>query len=187
MPFIETIGPDRAEGELKQIYDELLASRGRLASVHTIQSLNPESITRHMDLYMTLMFGKSPLSRECREMLAVVVSSANRCPYCIAHHSQALLHHWKDPERVRALVEDFTTVDLDGRDELLCALADALTREPSGITEVGMIAPLKETGNSDRAILDAVLVISYFNFVNRIVMGLGVELEDHGGEGFSFE
>ena len=187
MPYIETIGPDGAEGELKQIYEELLASRGRLASVHTIQSLNPESITDHMDLYMTLMFGRSPLTRARREMLAVVVSTANRCPYCITHHSQALLHHWKDSERVKSLSRDYGSAGLDEQDLLLCTLAVELTSDPSAVTEERRITPLREAGLSDRAILDAVLVISYFNFVNRIVMGLGVELEDHRGEGFSYD
>ncbi len=45
---------------------------------------------------------------------------------------------------------------------------------------------LKETGLDDRAILDATLVVAYFNFVNRMVLSLGVQLEEQNGEGFRY-
>lgn len=50
MPIIEAIQPEDATGELKQIYDDLVQSRGKIAEVHKIQSLNPKSIINHMDL-----------------------------------------------------------------------------------------------------------------------------------------
>jgi alkylhydroperoxidase family enzyme len=49
------------------------------------------------------------------------------------------------------------------------------------------VEKLRELGASDRAILDADLVIAYFNFVNRLVLGLGVELEDDEGKGYRYE
>lgn len=96
MPHIKVIEHNEAEGDLKVIYDDLVAKRGKLAEVHKIQSLNPESIVKHMDLYMSIMYSKSPLSRAQREMIAVVVSAANNCRYCQIHHSDALNHYWKD-------------------------------------------------------------------------------------------
>lgn len=52
-----------------------------------------------------------------------------------------------------------------------------LTKTVCNVTEKN-ITPLKNDGFSDSAILDIVQVISYFNFVNRLACGLGVELED---------
>lgn len=46
---------------------------------------------------------------------------------------------------------------------------------------------LKEAGLDDRAILDAALVVGYFNFVNRIVLSLGVYLEQDEGQGYKYE
>lgn len=57
MPFIDVIEPENAKGKLKKIYEQLQKSRGKVAEVHKIQSLNPESITPHMDLYLKVMFG----------------------------------------------------------------------------------------------------------------------------------
>lgn len=186
MAFIDIIEPEDATGELKQIYEELEKKRGKLAQIHKIQSLNPESITKHMDLYMSIMFSHSPLSRAQREMMAVVVSAANDCEYCQLHHGEALNHYWKDPAKIEQLRADFKKVDLNEIDIRLCQLARTLTINPDYIDEDEHINPLKKLGLSDRAILDAVLVISYFNFVNRIVMGLGVESDPEEVEGYNY-
>ncbi len=185
MPHIKVIEHNEAEGELKDIYDELVAKRGKLAEIHMIQSLNPASIVKHMDLYMTIMFGKSPLSRAQREMIAVVVSVANNCMYCQTHHAHALNHYWKDDKKIESLKRDFSKVDLSPIDLILCELAWNLTRIPSVTTE-NCINKLKTLGVDDRAILDANLVIAYFNFVNRLVLGLGVQLETDNGGGYKY-
>jgi uncharacterized peroxidase-related enzyme len=186
MPFVEVIGPKKASGTLKEIYNDLTKSRGKLATVHKIQSLNPESITAHMDLYMQVMFGKSPLKRAQREMMAVVVSASNQCEYCQLHHAEALNHYWKDEQKVTQLREDYSKIELSEVDLRLCKLADKLTLKPHGIDEQKDIHPLKELGLTDRAILDATLVISYFNFVNRMVLGLGVETDKEEVKGYKY-
>ena len=186
MPRIKTIEPEMAGGQLKEIYDDLLEKRGKIAAVHQIQSLRPESIRQHMDLYMEVMFSRSELSRAEREMIAVVVSSANQCPYCIAHHGEALNHYWKNPKKVENLAADFLSLALNPREMAMCRFAKLLTLNPGAHEEHDHTAMLRKAGLSDEAILDVVLVIAYFNFVNRIVLSLGVELEDGGGAGFKY-
>lgn len=181
MAFIDVIQHDQAEGELKEIYDGLVGARGKLAEVHKIQSLNPESITNHMDLYMTIMFKKSPLKRVTREMIAVVVSAANNCVYCQKHHAAAVNHYWKDEAKVNQLKADYTKLDLSEVDRKLCDYAHFLTTKAGPLKESDFVQPLRELGLSDRAILDANMVIAYFNFVNRMVLGLGVQEETETG------
>lgn len=181
MAFIEIIEHDNAVGQLKEIYDDLVDSRGKLAQVHKIQSLNPKSIIDHMNLYMTLMYGKSPLKRNLREMMAVVVSRANDCEYCQVHHAEALAHYWKDNEKVNQLRLDYHCADLSALELALCHLSWHLTKFPGQHTENEFIKPLKDLGLNDRAVLDATMIIAYFNFVNRIVLGLGVNLESNPG------
>jgi uncharacterized peroxidase-related enzyme len=186
MPFIEIIQPEQADGELKEIYDDLVASRGKIAEVHKIQSLNPASITCHMELYMTIMFGKSPLKRVHREMMAVIVSISNQCQYCQVHHLEAVKNYWKDDEKIKSLQENFEGSQLSEKEKALCRFAKVLTEHPEKSTDAGLVNPLKKSGFTDREILDATLVISYFNFVNRIVLGLGVSLEVNPG-GYKYE
>lgn len=185
MPTITTIEPEEAEGPLKEIYDNLTESRGKIAEVHKIQSLNPEALVAHMEFYMTIMFGKSPLKRYQREMLGVVTSSVNLCAYCINHHEQALLAYWKDEDKTRQLISDHSKLDLSEIDHLLCDLAEQLTMNRN-TDYSGKIEALKQAGLEDRAILDAVQVISYFNFVNRMVLGLGVEYNEEEMKGYNY-
>lgn len=183
---IKVIQPDDATGRLKEIYDDIIVKRGKLADVHKIQSLRPESIVKHIDLYLEIMFSKSELSRSEREMMAVVVSLNNGCEYCILHHSEALNHYWKDQEKLTHFVSDYKNVGLNERQTLLCDFAERLTCFPEQFNDDSVINAMKENDFSDSAILDATLVISYFNFVNRIVLSLGVETNDAERHGYKF-
>ncbi len=186
MPYIDIIQHEQAEGELREIYDGLIESRGKIAEVHKIQSLNPRSIVNHMDLYMTIMFGQSPIKRVHREMMAVVVSRANQCQYCQIHHLEAVKNFWKDENRTQQLLEDYHRANLNETELALCQYAEELTLHPEKSEEAGLVNILKKAGLEDRAILDATLVISYFNFVNRIVLSLGVQLEANPG-GYKYD
>ena len=61
-----------------------------------------------------------------------------------------------------------------------------LTQNPVAHEQQNFTSPLKDKGLDDAAILDVVLVTSYFNFVNRMVLSLGVQLEEHKGEGYKY-
>jgi uncharacterized peroxidase-related enzyme len=186
MARIKVIEPEEATGRLKEIYDDLVKKRGKLADVHKIQSLRPESIVDHMDLYMEIMFTKSELSRAEREMVAVVVSAANGCEYCQMHHAQALNHYWKNDEKISRLRIDFENAGLSSRELVLCSFANLLTINPEAYRNEKYLAPVKKIGISDNGILDATLVVSYFNFVNRIVLALGLEVSDEEMKGYKY-
>jgi len=187
MTYINTILPNEAKGKLLEIYQLIEKSRGKVADLYIAQSLNPESIQNHLDLYMTLMYGKSPLKRTQREMMAVVVSVQNQCNYCIEHHRIALEHFWRDPKKTKILIRDFTDekLNLSKKDLLLCKLAKEMTLFPGGDFE-NLLEQLKTTGLDEKGTLDAVLIISYFNFVNRMINTLGVGLEADSG-GYSYD
>ncbi len=181
MPRIEVIKYTDAQGQLKGIYDDLISKRGKLSNVLSIQSLKPSSILTHIELYMDIMFSKSELSRAEREMMAVVVSVANECTYCQIHHAEAVHHYWKDEAKLAQLKTDFTQANLTNRELALCRYAKDLTTNPGNAQEEDITLVLKNEGLSDAAILDASLVVSYFNFVNRMVLSLGVTLEKDAG------
>lgn len=185
MAYIHTIPYSKAEGELKDIYEQLINDRGKLADVHRIQSLNPPTIVSHMQLYMDIMFGKSPLRRYQREMIAVVVSAANQCNYCIQHHAEALRHYWKDEGKLQQLQNDFEQLQLSETDRALCRYAHTQTLKPQNANG-SQVDALRQTKLSDRAILDATLIVGYFNFVNRIVLSLGVEPNQEEVKGYKY-
>lgn len=187
MAVIKVIQEEEATGMLKDIYSDLTAKRGKLAEVHKIQSLNPKTIISHMELYMDIMYGQSPLSRPQRELMAVVVSITNNCLYCTHHHAAALNAYWKDDQKIKDLLEGKEINGLKETEQVLISLAKVMTADPSGTEKDIILDKLKSLGMDDRSILDANLVIAYFNFVNRIVLGLGVNLEDDEGKGYRYE
>ncbi|QOR65070.1 peroxidase [Cytobacillus suaedae] len=75
---INMISYEDSEGELRELYERF---NGKMANILKVQSLNPKSLSAHLDYYKVIMFGKSPLTRPVREMIATVVSSTNECFY----------------------------------------------------------------------------------------------------------
>ena len=186
MARIKIIDHPESEGRLREIYEEIVQKRGKLASVHKVQSLRPESIVHHMDLYMEIMFSRSELSRAEREMMAVVVSNANGCRYCRLHHVTALAHYWRDDIKMHKCLENFEDAGLTERQLELCRFAEHLTLHPSAHEASDFTVFLKEYDISDAGVLDAVLVVAYFNFVNRIVLSTGLEPDENEIKGYKY-
>ena len=82
-----------------------------------------------------------------------------------------------DDEWVKKIRDDYTTADLSDIDRALCDHAMKLTTEPASVTSTN-IRHLRDLGLTDRQITDATQVISYFNYINRIADGLGIDLEE---------
>ena len=81
MAWIKVVEPPEATGELKQEYDAAQERAGKVFNILKVQSLNPPALKASMEIYKATMYGHSGLSRAEREMLATVVSWANRCFY----------------------------------------------------------------------------------------------------------
>lgn len=77
---------------------------------------------------------------------------------------------------MKSLMSDYRSVNLSAVDRALCDYAIKLTRAPAAMEQTD-VDELRRQGLSDRAINDAVQVISFFNYINRVAEGLGVDLE----------
>jgi len=176
MTWIRSIDPGEAAGSLREIFEAIGAARGGVAAIHRVQAHNERALRAHLELYKAVVFQRSSLSRIDRERIAVTVSFANRCPYCIAHHARAARNLGDDPDIVAALERGELPETLPARDRALLAWARAGACEPATCREEDL-RRLRELGLDDRALLDAALTVAYFSFVNRLVLLLGVELE----------
>ena len=82
MSWIQEITDNEATGKLKELFDSIKErTSGSIANILRVHSLNPEALEAHLNLYKTIMFGESNLTRTQREMIATVVSNTNRCEY----------------------------------------------------------------------------------------------------------
>ena len=149
--------------------------RGNLAHILASHSANQPVLRGHLALYRAIMFGESPLSRSEREAVAVAVSAVNNCHYCTVHHSDALREASGDPSLAQTVIEGRFEA-LGARLAAMCRYAVALSRDPRH-TDESMLTPMREAGLSPREIIDVNQVVAYYNYVNRVAQGLGVELE----------
>jgi uncharacterized peroxidase-related enzyme len=176
--WITMIDEEEADEDLAAAYAECAdRATGKVGHIFMIQSLNTPSLLAHHTLYQVLMFGRSPLTRIQREMIATVVSAANKCAYCL-HHRSTILRRWLENDTlVDQIVKDHAKAHIDLPDRAILDFAIKLTLTPDEMTETDVQA-LRDAGFDDRAILDIVQIVAYYAFTNRLSNGLGLELED---------
>ncbi len=185
MAWIKTIEENQASEDLKKIYEELIKKRGKVANILKIQSLLPETMQDHLQLYTHIMFNKSNITREEKELIAVFVSKLNNCSYCINHHAEALNYYWKNKEKLNKFIETLDFVDLSIKQQVMLSYSEKLTKQPDKIEESD-INTLKMNNLTDKEILEITLIVSYFNFVNRIALGLNVGFSKEEMKGYNY-
>jgi uncharacterized peroxidase-related enzyme len=185
MAWIKVIDEKDATGKLKEVYERIGEERGEVANIYKINSLNPQSMEDHLNFYMNLVYGHLDLTREQRELIAVAVSVTNGCQYCINHHAEALNAYWKDREKLNKFIDNFNFVELPEKDRTMIEYAIKLTKALKSISDKD-IEKLQEQNFSDADILNINLVTAYFNFVNRVALGLGVEFSSDEITGYKY-
>ncbi|MCF7701300.1 peroxidase-related enzyme [Loktanella sp. M215] len=118
-------------------------------------------------LYNDLMLADSGLSKLEREMIAVVVSSINKCFYCLTAHGAAVRQLSGDPALGEMMVMNWRAADLDPRQTAMLDFADKLTTDSARIVEADRQA-LRDAGFTDRDIWDIASVAAFFNMTNRV-------------------
>jgi uncharacterized peroxidase-related enzyme len=133
----------------------------------------PETSRPLIDYHETLLRGPSPLSVAERELIAAFVSTLNACSYCTGVHEATARALDVDAEMLAALTNDVDESTVDGRLKPILHYVKKLTLTPSRLTESDAEAVFA-AGWDDRALHDAVSVCALFNFMNRLVEGLGI-------------
>lgn len=128
-------------------------------------------------MYNDLMLGESGLSKLEREMIAVIVSSINRCFYCLTAHGQAVRALSGDPKLGEMLVMNWRVADLDGRQSAMLAFAEKATKSSADVTEEDRNA-LRVVGFNDRDIWDIASVTGFFNLTNRMASAIDMRPND---------
>jgi uncharacterized peroxidase-related enzyme len=118
-------------------------------------------------MYNDLMLGDSGLSKLEREMIAVAVSSQNRCYYCLTAHGAAVRQYSGNPLLGEHLVMNYRVARLSKRQRSMLDFAVKLTASPWSVEE-GDRERLRRVGFSDRDIWDISAVAGFFNMSNRV-------------------
>ncbi len=186
MSWTRTITPQTADGPVRGVFEHISSFHPDRRVGHLWQACAPDpaALDALFRLVRTVMDDPAPLSRAQAEAIAVAVSAVNGCGYCVAHHGRRLAAALGDEPLARAVARDYREADLPAWDRVLLDHAVALTCDPAERTEDD-VERLREYGFDDLAILKATEITALFNLVNRMVSGLGVQLED-GVEAWEF-
>ncbi|MCV6602769.1 MAG: peroxidase-related enzyme [Cohaesibacter sp.] len=142
---------------------------GLVPNVLSAHAFSEDKFRAFSGLYNALMLEESGLSKLEREMIAVVVSSVNRCFYCLVAHGQAVRELSGDPQLGEMLVMNYRVADLSNRHRVMLDYAAKLTEKPSKVVEDDREA-LREAGFSDHDIWDIANVVGFFNMSNRVAI-----------------
>jgi uncharacterized peroxidase-related enzyme len=166
--------PSEAETppEVKVLWEKPLERLGFVPNVLRVYGLRPRHLVLWNSFYEELMRGDSTLSKAQREMIAVVVSTANRCHYCIVAHSAALRKLTGDPVLVEQLRTNYRYARLEPAERAMLDFAVKLTEQSHRCTEDD-VAALRDAGWEDEDVMDIAEVTAMFNFTNRLASGLG--------------
>lgn len=179
MSWIKTISYENADPRLKSIYDSVKGPNNNIDNVLLIHSLRPHTLVGHMALYKNVLHNaNNKLPKWCLEGIGVYVSYLNKCDYCFDHHYTGLKRLLNDEKQAKSfhtsLIEDKLEDFLNHKHLEGFRYAKKLTLNPEQISEKNIDA-MKMAGFNDGEILEINQVVSYFNYVNRTVLGLGVD------------
>ncbi|MEO0829068.1 MAG: peroxidase-related enzyme [Pseudomonadota bacterium] len=163
--------PDREslDDDMRRYLDVCQEKLGMVPNVIATFSRHQEKLRAFSSYYNTLMLAPSGLSKLEREMVAVVVSSANRCFYCLVAHGQAVRDLSGDPELGEMMVMNYRVAPLSERQRAMLDFAWKLTKTPFDAGDPDRQA-LRDAGLSDDEIFDLADVIGFFNMSNRFAI-----------------
>jgi uncharacterized peroxidase-related enzyme len=152
---------------MQAYFDKCTEKLGFVPNVLKAYAFDMPKLEAFVAMYNDLMLAPSGLSKLEREMIAVAVSSHNRCYYCLVAHGAAVRALSDDPVLGELMVMNYRAARLDRRQRAMLDFAVKLTAEPWTVEEDDRQA-LREAGFSDRDVWDIAAVAGFFNMSNRI-------------------
>ena len=143
---------------------------GMVPNVILANASDPERLKTFVNFYNRLMLKEGYLSKLEREMIAVVVSSCNKCFYCLIAHGAAVRQLSKNPILGDELMINYRAAHLNEREKLMLDFSAKLTDSPSKVVKSDRDI-LRKANFSEEKILEIVEVASFFNMSNRIAIG----------------
>jgi uncharacterized peroxidase-related enzyme len=140
---------------------------GFVPNVLTAYAFDLDKLKAFIAIADNLMLAPSGLSKLERELIAVTVSSANHCHYCLIAHGANVRKYSNDPKLADTVMANYRAADLDERTRTMLDFAWKITVEPGSIEEADR-ARLGAVGFKDRDIWDIAAVAGFFNMSNRV-------------------
>jgi uncharacterized peroxidase-related enzyme len=162
------LGPQaHLDPETEAYFAKCQAKLGFIPNVLKAHAFDTAKLKAFIAMADDLMLGDSGLSKLEREMIAVAVSCANHCHYCLTAHGAAVRQRAQDPEMGELITQNYRAAALPPRQQAMLDFAVRLTEVPDKIEEMDRQA-LRRAGFTDRDIWDIAAVAAFYNMSNRL-------------------
>ncbi|MCT4607897.1 MAG: peroxidase-related enzyme [Pelagimonas sp.] len=163
--------------DTQRYFDVCQEKLGMVPNVLQAYAFDINKLNAFTALYNELMLAESGVTKLERELIAVVVSSINKCFYCLTAHGQAVRELSGDPMLGEMMVMNWRVADLSARQRAMLNFAEKVTKSSAEIAEYDREA-LRDVGFSDRDIWDITNVIGFFNMTNRVASATDMRPND---------
>ena len=176
--WINMISDEDASKELREVLDLARTPHGTVDNVMRVHSLRPNTMKGHVTLYRAALHDDAnTIPMWFQETLSSYVSILNDCAYSLENHWKNAAHLIDDIKKSEAIEKALwsrTPQDMfEGMELEMLRYAEKLTLRPSDMVHEDVLA-LKAAGAEDGKILELNQIVGYFNYVNRLLNGLGV-------------
>ena len=168
--------------DLRKLFAKARERLGFLPNVFRVYSYRPQRLSAWFAHYRQLHEPTENLSAADREMIAVVVSAANGCLYCLVAHGAALRAELGDGVLGERISYDWRRAGLDARRRAICAYAEKLTLDPRNVDGEDL-QHLLNAGLTPEEAWDVIEIAAMYNFTNRLAMGTNMlPNEEYSGQ-----
>lgn len=158
---------DDLPADLQERIVEVQAKTGFIPNVFLVLARRPDECRAFFAYYDALMLRDGGLSKAEREMIVVVTSAANACPYCVVAHGAVLRIYAKNPILADQLAVNYRHADITDRQRAMLDFALKMARQPEEIEEAD-VETLRGEGFSDEDIWDIGAITALFAMSNRL-------------------
>lgn len=153
-----------------------LASLPKGATLLDLFKAFPQTSTPLLQFHEVLLRGPSPFTEAERELIAAYVSGLNRCRYCRGVHTATAELLGMPLNSAGSAIDDIETAPVEDKIKPVLRYARKLTQQPDSVTQSDADA-IFAAGWDETALYHSVAVTALFNFMNRLVEGMGIELD----------
>jgi uncharacterized peroxidase-related enzyme len=159
--------------EIQAVYARCREKLGFVPNVFLAYQWRPERLAAWMSHFDAVMTPSESLPNAEREMIAVAVSMANACSYCLVAHGFSVRKLTRDPVNGDLITLDYKRAEITPRQRAILEYARKLTVTPAECEEADLEA-LRAHGLSEEDLWDVIEIAAMFNFTNRMAHGSGM-------------
>jgi len=181
--WFDVPGDAQLPAGLQGLFAKARETLGFVPNVFRVYAYRPERLSAWFSHFRALHEPTDGLRAADREMVAVVVSAANGCLYCLVAHGAALRTELGDPVLGERISYDWRRAGLDARRSAICAYAEKATLTPRDLAREDL-RTLLDVGLTLQEAWDVAELSAMYNFTNRMAMATNMlPNEEYSGQG----